>query len=56
VLLAVAERTAESRPILEAAGVGLAKIERRGVKVSELDMRNMCEVAFLAWDAWRPPN
>jgi hypothetical protein len=32
VLLAVAERTAEPRPILEAAGVGLARMERSGVK------------------------
>jgi hypothetical protein len=56
VLLAVAERTAEPRLILEAAGMGLARIERSGVKVSEFDMRNMCEVAFLAWDGWRPPK
>jgi len=56
VLLSVAERTSEPLRILEAAGVSLARIEHGGVRVSQFDMRNMCEVAFLAWSSWSPPG
>jgi len=54
VMLAVAERTTERRLVLEAVGVGLARIEQRGVRVSEFDLRNVSEVAFLAYDGWTP--
>jgi len=54
VMLAVAERTTEPRLVLEAVGVGLARIEQRGVRVSEFDLRNVSEVTFLAYDGWTP--
>lgn len=47
VMLSVAERTGEPRQILEAAGIGLARIEHNsGVRVSEFDMRDVSEIAF----------
>ena len=54
VMLGLSERTAEPREILQAAGTGLAKVHHSGVTVSEFDMRDMSEVAYLAWSEWRP--
>jgi hypothetical protein len=54
VMLAIAKRTTEPRLVLEAAGVGLARIEQRGVRVSQFDLRNVSEVASLAYDGWTP--
>jgi hypothetical protein len=53
-MLRLSERTTEPREILHAAGTGLARMEHSGVRVSNFDMRDMSEVAYLAWDAWRP--
>jgi hypothetical protein len=54
VMLELGGRTAEPREILQAAGIGLARVQHSGVRVSEFDLRDMAEVAFLAWDEWRP--
>ena len=54
VMLSVGERVSEPREVLEAAGVGLARVEHSGVMISEFDLRDMSEVAFIAWDKWRP--
>lgn len=56
VMLSVAERTREPRQILEASGIGLARIQRSGVRVSEFDMRDMSEIAFVAYAEWGPPD
>jgi hypothetical protein len=53
-MLRLSERTTEPREILHAAGTGLARMEHSGVRVSNFDMRDMSEVAYLAWDEWRP--
>ena len=52
--LRLAERIGEPRAIHEAAGVALAKIEHQGVRVSQLDMANISEAAYIAYDEWRP--
>ncbi len=54
VMLSLGERASEPREVLEASGVGLARVEHRGVMISEFDLRDMSEVAFIAWDQWRP--
>ena len=54
VMLSLGERVSEPREVLEAAGVGLARVEHSGVRISEFDLRDMSEVAFIAWDQWRP--
>jgi len=52
-MLRLSERKTEPREILHAAGTGLARMEHSGVRVSNFDMRDMSEVAYLAWDEWR---
>jgi hypothetical protein len=54
VMLSLGERVSEPREVLEAAGVGLARVEHSGVTISEFDLRDMSEVAFIAWHQWRP--
>jgi hypothetical protein len=41
-------------PILKAAGIGLARIQDGGARISEFDLRDMCEVASNAYAEWRP--
>jgi len=54
VMLSLGERVSEPREVLEAAGVGLARVDHSGVRISEFDLRDMSEVAFIAWAQWRP--
>jgi len=49
VMLSLGERVSEPREVLEAAGVGLARVDHSGVRISEFDLRDMSEVAFIAW-------
>lgn len=54
VMLSLGARVSEPREVLEAAGVGLARVDHSGVRISEFDLRDMSEVSFTAWDQWRP--
>jgi len=55
-LLRVGERTTEHAEILRAAGTELARLSHQSNEVSEFDMRNLTEIAYLAYCDWIPPD
>jgi hypothetical protein len=55
-LLQVGERTSEHAEILRAAGTELARLSHLSKEVSEFDMRDLTEIAYLAYCDWTPPD
>jgi hypothetical protein len=55
-LLKVGERATEHAEILRAAGTELARLSHLSKQVSEFDMRNLTEIAYVAYCDWIPPD